>query len=279
MHSRHALFAERERSDRAIALFRALEDPLQEITAAWLRPAESVLASCSKRLYAINPWREWTKPDRTDISTPQRHVEHLSPITKAIQTELIAVLNVEFALYGDLRRSILKRLEQQHDTKRAAAPFVAAELALAHRGLDEVSARPLSIDKDHAWIPFALSAAARAPLCCLERSEPDVFDAVANMGAGNLLRVHVLRFELESATPLSLTNWHDRRSGCWLLDGGDLVVILEKQYCDLLEGTALPARAKRHEQSRQSDDDDTETSGADSDSTMCDDYGHYKDDD
>ena len=167
-------------------------------------------------------------------------------------------------------------IRDRHRDKRVVTALDGDATARDRGVLRALVARPLQLPSDEAWIAFALRAASRAPLVSLERDEDDLVDVWANMGAGNLLRIHAIEFPEEVQEPLALCKrgwdynetWHKVD---WTLDGGDIVILLDPAKATALEGSTLPR--KRDEGSDDDNDDDNDDSGSyDPDAPICEEF-------
>lgn len=116
------------------------------------------------------------------------------------------------------------------------------------RWLGDLLGRDFEVSPTDAPVIFLLQAVSEAPLVHLRLTERGG-DAIANVGAGRLLRVRVSTFASEQPSPVRCT-------GC-VADGNDVRVALEEMFDENLEGTVLRSvRRRREEEARRRADDD-----------------------
>jgi hypothetical protein len=91
-----------------------------------------------------------------------------------------------------------------------------------------------------------------APLVLLRPGVGDLLHAYVDLGAGRTMQIRIRAYSDEAA-PLRY-KYHDSHH---VPDGRDRVAVLRTGYCEMLEGTYLPARDRREvEAARKAEEDD-----------------------
>lgn len=145
-------------------------------------------------------------------------------------------------------------------------PVIGEEEGLAVRAaLRRTATRAMSrVPAEWIRLPLYLGLAAEASLSPLPKQDFDVVHVMANLGAGRVVRVRIAQFEGAGAGPLTFSplrghvTRHRResaKSSC-TLDGDGTHVSIETLYDELLEGSSVPARARRRRQAEEDADDD-----------------------
>jgi hypothetical protein len=131
---------------------------------------------------------------------------------------------------------------REHVAQRCARPLASARLASpeeaqsAQEALAMLAERCWKIEGWNLAWPLRLDAASRARLATLPgHGEHEAIHVVANMGAGRLLRIGVVRFPGEEPTEIV------KYGRALEMDGGDVHLWFEELADTLLEGSARPA--------------------------------------
>lgn len=208
-----------------------------------------------------------------------------SEAARTLAADIGAVLQVDFtAALRTTGRILWEAHAKRHLSKRVVTAGTPPEVSAQRAALRGLLQRPFDLDVTDAWIPLALRAALRSTLLPLPLMEGDLLDAVANIGAGHLLRIHVLHFPGDPPHPLGTvsvqlpgTAPHGREPSATILDGGDVIAILQPSTSSILEGSTTIALAQRRALAADSGDDDDDignaSSGGPDEDDMCDDYG------
>ena len=149
--------------------------------------------------------------------------------------------------WRELARCRLQEIDAQGSAKVAITARDKSEEVRVRRKLRSLLGRRFSLGCEDTHLVFRLRVAIRAPLVCLTIDHNDIFDVVANMGAGHLLRIRALRFSATApapfqgnALPRSLRRAPRQTDR---LDGGDVVITFDSFDDRILEGgsVVLPA--------------------------------------
>ncbi|WP_437546241.1 hypothetical protein WME97_41745 [Sorangium sp. So ce367] len=185
---------------------------------------------------ASEQWNPWRVEQRSEQSVTRS--EPWRQLCEAISQE--TGISIEGTVAG-WQQAMARQWAGPCWPFRLASP---EEAARAHEVLSELASR--AWQSDEPTRPLLLDAASRARLVILAgHGEAGTVHVLADLGAGHVLRVLLLRFPSEEPQVID-----ELRGGA--LDGGDVHGWLETKYERLLEGSALPARARR----RREDDDD-----------------------
>ena len=126
---------------------------------------------------------------------------------------------------------------------------------LVHELLDALIAREFQTSEAWASVIFQLEAVRSAPRVHLKTTEAATHVALANVGAGRLLRVSIKRFPNEEAAAVRCLP-EEYRDGLVVLDGGDLRVELRPDFHPWLEGSVLRSVGRRRKEAADSSSDD-----------------------
>jgi hypothetical protein len=248
--------------------------------------APAKLTSWREHLRASNPWRAALESE-ANFSLA------------ALLAEVRAATSLSFdqvETFDPILAQARRQLLDVHAARRVSSAGSLPQLRAARRALAGILKRRFDLAASDAWILLVLRKALRAALLPLASPPEDELDVIADLGAGNLLRIHALRFpktepcaielrpkpdKLEHWQPTAAPTWPAREGTPqhWVLDGGDVVLLLDSSDSRLLEGSSLPARNAREAERRAheaalDDDDDYDDYGsgygADSNADFCD---------
>lgn len=249
--------------------------PAEELLSQRLAPHHTVSEAASigqlrTAVSTLNPWRA-APPERADPAaglSPRRSAGDRRPEPRpdlepgrnwaALRQAIIRETGLDFSCVVEGWRKHIEPepRESAESTRRPARfrlrPSAAADAEPVREAVRALLDREFDVDADDAGVLFVLRSIEKARVVLLE-SRAGGFHALADMGAGNLLRVRAMRFPGEEAMPVEVLGAH----GATVLDGGDVRVWLASGYDQRLEGEHLVARANRREEAvRAAEDDD-----------------------
>jgi hypothetical protein len=139
-------------------------------------------------------------------------------------------------------------------------PVNEKEAAKNRKGLAGLLKRDFAIKPSQDYVLWTLRVAAEAPLMAFPTNAPTTLHVVADLGAGNAVRIMIEEYKRSPAQTITVVN---TSSGQPELDGGDIHVWLWFDHHFALEGSTWPGllnRRKREEEDRERraryDDDD-----------------------
>lgn len=207
---------------------------------------------------AVAPYHPVHEPTSLQLQVEQ--VGGLNPFASsptAAWRELVAEVNRDIGL--SIEPIVARRRDELTSQSRpslARATFSREPCDVRER-IAALLKREFIFDKcDAPEVPFLLDAVARAPLAVGPTDDAITAHVVANLGAGQIVRVLLRSFPKEATCPLVVQR-SDRSDSPWAeLDGGDVHVwIYARRAVEILEGCALPARARRNADADDWDDD------------------------
>jgi hypothetical protein len=174
---------------------------------------------------ALNTWNPWRSGGKGGLPESERWTSLCAD----------AVRELGFPIAGTVtrwREQVAKKWARPRAPARLATP---EEAQGAHETLAALAARPWDVEASSPAWPLRLDAAARARLTALPgHGEREAIHVVANLGAGRLLRIQVVRFLGEKQAAFQ------QCGGDLEVDGGDVHIWFEPLGDPLLEGCTLP---------------------------------------